>query len=61
MEARAEYAQAKKMYERALAIDEAALGPDHPNVATRLNNLGLVLKEQGDLAGAKTLSSVLWR
>ncbi len=53
--ARADYAQAKKMYERALAIDEAALGSDHPNVAIRLNNLGLVLEAQGDLAGAKAL------
>ena len=44
MYARAEYAQAKKMYERALAIDEAALGPDHPNVAEWLNNLGVVLE-----------------
>ena len=24
---------------RALAIDEASYGPDHPNVAIRLNNL----------------------
>jgi len=55
LKARAEYAQAKKMYERAIAIDEAALGPDHPNVAIRLNNLGNVLREQGDLAGAKAL------
>jgi len=53
--ARAEYVQAKRMYERALAIDEAALGPNHPNVAIRLNNLGEVLREQGDLSGAKAL------
>ena len=46
---------AKALYERALAIDEAALGPDHPNVAIRLNNLGGVLKAQGDLEGAKAL------
>jgi Tfp pilus assembly protein PilF len=43
------------MHERALAIDEAALGPNHPNVAIRLNNLGMVLQSQGDLAGAKAL------
>ena len=55
LKARAEYAQAKKMYERALAIGEAALGPDHPHVADSLNNLGNVLREQGDLAGAKAL------
>ena len=28
-------------------------GPDHPNVAIRLNNLGRVLQDQGDLAGAR--------
>ncbi|HJQ23982.1 MAG TPA: FxSxx-COOH system tetratricopeptide repeat protein [Blastocatellia bacterium] len=50
---RAEYAQAKRMHERALAIDKAALGPDHPNVAIHLSNLGGVLQDQGDLAGAK--------
>jgi len=50
---RAEYAEAKRKLERAIAIGEATLGPNHPNVATRLNNLGLVLRAQGDLAGAK--------
>jgi tetratricopeptide (TPR) repeat protein len=55
LKTRAEYGQAKKMYERALAIGEATLSPDHPNVATWLNNLGNVLQDQGDLAGAKAL------
>lgn len=31
--------QAKTLYERALAIWEASLGPDHPHVAQVLNNL----------------------
>jgi Tfp pilus assembly protein PilF len=53
--ARAEYAQAKRMIERALTIDEAAFGPNHPSVAIRLNNLGGVLQSQGDLTGAKAL------
>jgi len=44
---------ARAHYERALAIDEAAYGPHHPNVATDVNNLGLVLKDLGDLAGAR--------
>jgi hypothetical protein len=39
--------------ERALAIGEATLGPDHPDVAIRRNNLGSVLQDLGDLAGAK--------
>ena len=46
-------AGAKAHFERALRIDEAAYGPDHPNVAIRVNNLGYVLQEEGDLAGAK--------
>jgi tetratricopeptide (TPR) repeat protein len=50
---RAEFAQAKAAYERALAIGEAILGPDHPNVAIRVNNLGGVLQDLGDLAGAR--------
>jgi tetratricopeptide (TPR) repeat protein len=39
--------------ERALAIQEVLHGPDHPNVAIQLNNLGNVLWAQGDLAGAR--------
>ncbi|MCL4262588.1 MAG: tetratricopeptide repeat protein [Anaerolineae bacterium] len=50
---RAVYTQAGDCYRRALAIDEKALGPDHPTVATRLNNLGMLLKDEGDLAGAR--------
>ncbi len=49
----ADYAGAKAAYERALRIDEAAFGPEHPNVARDVNNLGLVLKDLGDLQGAK--------
>jgi Tfp pilus assembly protein PilF len=50
----ADLAGAKAAFERALAIGEAALGPDHPNVAIWVNNLGGVLQEQGDLNGAKS-------
>jgi tetratricopeptide (TPR) repeat protein len=46
-------AGARAAYERALAIDERAFGPDHPNVATDVNNLGSVLQDLGDLAGAR--------
>ena len=49
----AEYEGAKAAYERALAIDEAAFGPDHPNVAIRVNNLGWVLQNLGDYAEAR--------
>ena len=33
------YAKAEPLYQRALAIREKALGPEHPDVATSLNNL----------------------
>ena len=41
--------------ERALAIREKALGPEHPDTATSLNNLAFLLTDQGDLAGARPL------
>ena len=50
---RAAFSNAKGLFQRALAIDEAAYGPNHPTVAIRLNNLGIVLRAQGDLAGAR--------
>ena len=34
------------MYERLLAIREKAVGPDHPEVAAKLNNLAVLLKNQ---------------
>ncbi len=50
---RADLTGARPNYERALAIAEKAFGPDHPQVAIRVNNLGTVLKDQGDLEGAR--------
>jgi tetratricopeptide (TPR) repeat protein len=44
--------EAKADHERALKIYEDEYGPDHANVATVVNNIGLILKAQGDLAGA---------
>jgi Tetratricopeptide repeat len=32
---------------------EAVLGPQHPDIATGLNNLGGLLQAQGGLAGAR--------
>jgi len=49
----AAYDGARAAYERALAIDEAVFGADHPKVAIRVNNLGGVLQALGDLAGAR--------
>jgi tetratricopeptide (TPR) repeat protein len=51
--ARAQWTDARVALERALAIYEASYGPDHPTVATTVNNLGNVLRALGDLAGAR--------
>ncbi len=48
-----DYAGALPYYERALAISEQVLGPDHPDTARSLNNLGGLLQAQGDYAGAR--------
>ncbi len=49
----ADYEGARAAYERALAIWEQVLGPEHPQVATAVNNLGGVLYAIGDLARAR--------
>jgi tetratricopeptide (TPR) repeat protein len=51
----AAYSEARPLFERALALAEKALGPDHPDTATRLHNLAHLLQEQGDIAGARPL------
>jgi len=45
--------QALPYSKRALAIREKALGPDHPDTATSLNNLGVLLRAMGNLAEAR--------
>ena len=42
------YAEAKAADQRAIAIQERALGPDHPELARSLNNYAIVLEETGD-------------
>jgi Tfp pilus assembly protein PilF len=54
LERRAQFAEARPYYERALAIREQVLGLQHPGTANSLNNLGYLLRAQGDLAGAKS-------
>ncbi len=49
----ADYKGAKKLFERALKIDEQVYGKDHPSVAIRVNNLGLVLHDKGELQKAR--------
>jgi len=47
--------EAERLMKRALAIDEKAHGPDHPNVAIPLNNLALLLKKTNRLQEAEPL------
>ena len=49
----ADYPNTYHHLKRALAIDEKALGADHPTVAIRLNNLGQLLKAVGDYEGSR--------
>jgi tetratricopeptide (TPR) repeat protein len=53
--AQGRYAEAQPLYERALAIYEEALGPDHPAVGTTLNNLAELYRAQGRYAEAQPL------
>jgi tetratricopeptide (TPR) repeat protein len=51
----AAYADARSLFERALAIREKLFGPEHPETATSLNSLAGVVQSQGDLAVARAL------
>jgi tetratricopeptide (TPR) repeat protein len=57
------YSEAIPLAQRALAIREKSLGPDHPDVATSLNNLALLYNNQGRYADAEPLykrSLAIW-
>ncbi len=47
--------EAEPLYRRALAMDEASYGADHPQVATDLNNLALLLNTTNRLAEAEPM------
>ena len=53
--AKASYGEAEPLMKRALAIDEASYGPDHPRVAIRLNNLAQLLQTTNRLGEAEPL------
>ena len=55
LQARGEYALARPLFGRALAIYEKLLGPNHPETATSLNNLATLLQDQGELVAARLL------
>jgi tetratricopeptide (TPR) repeat protein/transcriptional regulator with XRE-family HTH domain len=52
---RGRYAEAQALSERALAVGERALGPDHVGIALSLNNLGNAHWDQGRYAQALPL------
>ena len=55
LQARARYAEAEPLLERALAIYEQQLGPEHPSTATSLNNLAGLYRLQGKYPEAEPL------
>ncbi len=55
--AQGRYAEAEPLYERALAIWEGALGPEHPNVATGLKNYAALLRKTGRNSEAAKLEA----
>lgn len=50
--ARSRLEEARRFLERSIAIGEATFGPNHYVVSMRRNNLGLLLRDLGDIAGA---------
>ncbi len=49
------YAESVSLLRRALAIDQAELGEEHPYTVTSMHNLAATLWDQGDLSGARAL------
>jgi tetratricopeptide (TPR) repeat protein len=52
---RAQYAEALPLFRRALTIIEKALGPNHPDMATSINNLAYLYDSQGKFEQAEPL------
>jgi eukaryotic-like serine/threonine-protein kinase len=49
------YDEAKTLLERALTIQERALGPEHPDLTRSMNELANVYEDLGEFEGAKAL------
>src|SRR5437867_7401181 len=47
--------ETRRLAERALSIKETVLGPDHPEVAKSLMNLGILVRKEGDFGEAQRL------
>ena len=50
-----QYARAVVVGKKALKVAEQIVGPDHPSVATSLNNLAALYETQGEYAAAEPL------
>ncbi len=46
---------ARSMFERVVRIEGAALGAEHPEVATPMRHLAAVMKDQGQLEAAQAM------
>src|SRR5439155_718749 len=55
--AQGDSARAQPLFQRALAIFEKMLGPEHPNVATVLHNLASIYEAKNDLDQAIRLTT----
>jgi tetratricopeptide (TPR) repeat protein len=51
----AEFEKAKPIFERVLAINEKALGPEHPDVGNDVTNLGILNAQLGNFKAARPL------
>jgi tetratricopeptide (TPR) repeat protein len=49
------YAEAEPLYQRAIGITEKTLGPDHPDLAIKLDNLAALYRATGRYAEAEPL------
>jgi tetratricopeptide (TPR) repeat protein len=58
--ARGRYGDAEPLYKRALGVREKALGLDHPDVATSLNNLAELYRTKGKYEDAEPRMSERW-
>ena len=61
LRAQGQYAKAEPLYQRSLAIWEKALGPDHPEVATSLNNLAVLYRRPRRVRQGRAALSALTR
>ncbi len=55
LQSKGQFAPAEPLMRRALAIEKASLGADHPTVAIRLNDLARLLQDTNRLAEAESL------